>query len=248
MFGYVYRLWMLRSFRVAGISRHGTRSLALRGVKRDNSPDLDDIMGKAVSKPPEKTRATPELDKLMSKVATQLQKGSGKPLPSAVTDSIQPPAEETPIVDTISRGQGPPAANLNIIQKKKSPMDYIVLDSHRLYVKSTRNNTIVTLTNPNGRIIFRRSGAQAGYKGANRASYECGYACATSVLEKVAQLFEQQSIQLHVFLNGFGQGREAIFRALVASDHDRIKSCVTALTDTTPLKIGGTRPKKARRL
>jgi len=146
------------------------------------------------------------------------------------------------------QGEGPPPAQQ---QHKGSKLDdekhrYLSEDNHRLSVKSTRNNTHITFANPRGQIIFRTSGGKEGFKGANRASYECGYACATKVLERVKD--EKETISLHIFLNGFGQGREALYRAIVANDTHDFKKLVVAITDNTPLKIGGTRPKKARRL
>ena len=55
-------------------------------------------------------------------------------------------------------------------------------------------------------------------------------------------------MSIHMYLSGFGQGRDAVYRALMAQEGDKVRSAVTKLTDKTPIKIGGTRAMKARRL
>jgi len=47
---------------------------------------------------------------------------------------------------------------------------------------------------------------------------------------------------------GFGQGRDAVFKALMTSEGDDVRPFVNRVTDNTPIKIGGTRAKKTRRL
>ncbi|KZS97526.1 translational machinery component [Sistotremastrum niveocremeum HHB9708] len=122
-------------------------------------------------------------------------------------------------------------------------------NDHRLCVFSSRNNTILTFTRPSGTVISWTSGGRAGFKKVQRSSYEAGYACALKIFEEVKRVRNEEKIEgLHVLFKGFGQGREAVFRALLTSDGALVKELVTRLTDTTPIKIGGTRAKKARRL
>jgi len=51
-----------------------------------------------------------------------------------------------------------------------------------------------------------------------------------------------------VLFSGFGQGRDAVFKALMTSEGDDVRPYVLRVTDNTPIKIGGTRAKKTRRL
>jgi small subunit ribosomal protein S11 len=226
MFGYVYQLLMLRASRLAATGRHGLRSLASRS--QVSTKALDDVMDSTLGISGAKSPLTAELEE------------------SSMQEEVIMQSEGLEM-----DGKGPPPANNNYaknMSKKPSPADYISFNIHHLHVKSSRNNTIVNLTDPKGKTIFRTSGAQMGFKGANRASYECGYACATAALKRTSELLGSGPFHLHIFLNGFGQGREAIYRALIASDHEEVKNSVVALSDSTPLKIGGTRPKKTRRL
>lgn len=118
-----------------------------------------------------------------------------------------------------------------------------------LNVYSTRNNTIVTFTNQQGNPIACWSGGSCGFKKVNRASYEAGYQCTVRAFEKIADYRKEVGpFSLEITLKGFGQGRDAINKALLASEGEKIRPFVSKLTDKTPVKIGGTRAKKARRL
>lgn len=53
---------------------------------------------------------------------------------------------------------------------------------------------------------------------------------------------------IELVLKGFGPGREAVVAALTTSRADRVRNLIRRITDATPIKIGGTRPKKRRML
>ena len=55
-------------------------------------------------------------------------------------------------------------------------------------------------------------------------------------------------VKLALKFKGFGWGREAVQKAFMTSEGDKIRSSVMVVEDRTPIKIGGTRAKKARRL
>ena len=61
-------------------------------------------------------------------------------------------------------------------------------------------------------------------------------------------LEKEPKMQLHLFLNGFGKGREAVKEALLGTEGDLIRPLVAKITDKTPIKIGGDRAKKRRRI
>jgi len=54
--------------------------------------------------------------------------------------------------------------------------------------------------------------------------------------------------RFEVLFKGFGRGREAVYKALMTSEGDDVRPFVSRVTDNTPIKIGGTRAKKMRRL
>ncbi|KAF9506966.1 hypothetical protein BS47DRAFT_1333567 [Hydnum rufescens UP504] len=134
---------------------------------------------------------------------------------------------------------------------------------YHIHVKATRNNTLITLAGRNPRLsdsqnqnqnqkwgtLFFVSSGKLGFKKSQRAGYEAAYQCAIQVFQRVAterKRLELAPMRVNLFFNGFGQGREAVFRALMAGEGAEVRSIVARVTDTTPIKIGGTRSKKRR--
>ena len=58
----------------------------------------------------------------------------------------------------------------------------------------------------------------------------------------------EHAFNLELLFKGFGQGRDALQKALLTVEGENIRNLIIRLTDRTPIKIGGTRAKKARRL
>ena len=122
-------------------------------------------------------------------------------------------------------------------------LHHVTQEFHQLHINATPNNTILTLTRPNGSPLITTSGGSAGFKKAARSGYEAAHQAAVQLLEK-KQAKNLQVSHIHVILKGFGAGREAAFKALISGDKWNVKR----LTDATPVPFGGCRPKKARRL
>ena len=108
----------------------------------------------------------------------------------------------------------------------------------RAYVKSSFNNTIVTLTDPNGNVIAQSSSGANGFKGSRKstpfAAQLAGETAARKAMDNGMQTIE-------VYVKGAGSGREAAVRALQATGLS-----VTAIRDVTPLPHNGCRPRKER--
>lgn len=121
---------------------------------------------------------------------------------------------------------------------------------YHLHVQATSNNTITTLTDEKGNPVATYSGGSCGFKGVNRSGYEAGYQCAVRAFRRVEEVVTttKTPIQVELILKGFGRGREAFVNALTMTEGERVRDLVTRLTDRTPIKIGGTRSKKTRRL
>ena len=110
----------------------------------------------------------------------------------------------------------------------------------RAYVKSSFNNTIVTLTDPNGNVIAQSSSGANGFKG-SRKSTPFAAQLAGETASRKAMDNGMQTIE--VYVQGAGSGREAAVRALQATGLS-----VTAIRDVTPLPHNGCRPRKERRV
>lgn len=129
--------------------------------------------------------------------------------------------------------------------------------NYHINVSCTPNNTHIVMTDASGNPIKAGgwSGGSCGFKGVNRSGYEAGYQCAVRAFARVKQLARESGgmggvggPRFEVLFKGFGKGREAVFKALMTSEGDDVRPFVTRVTDNTPIKIGGTRAKKRRRL
>lgn len=134
---------------------------------------------------------------------------------------------------------------------------------YTLHVHASRNNTLLTLADPSGNVPKKGwvSGGLCKFKKANRSSYEACYQCAITMFRRIEEeqlmLLKRKDeagqdissmIALIIKFDGFGPGREAVYRALLTQEGHNTAKLVQLLVDSTPLKIGGTRAKKMRRL
>jgi len=110
----------------------------------------------------------------------------------------------------------------------------------RAYIHSTFNNTIVTLTDPQGNVIAWGSGGTAGFKGSRKGT---AYAAQKAAEDAVRKSREFGLRQVEVYVKGPGPGREAAIRALQAAG-----LTITSIRDVTPIPHNGCRPPKRRRV
>lgn len=82
------------------------------------------------------------------------------------------------------------------------------------YINASYNNTIITLTEPNGDAISWASAGASGFKGTRKSTPYAAQVAAEKAVEK-AKVFGLQKV--HVFVKGVGSGREQSIRVLVAS-------------------------------
>jgi small subunit ribosomal protein S11 len=114
------------------------------------------------------------------------------------------------------------------------------IPSGRAYIQSTFNNTIVTLTDPQGNVIAWGSSGSARFKGSRKGT---PYAAQLAARDAVRKGMEHGLRQVEVFVKGPGSGREAAIRSLQASG-----LTVTSIRDVTPIPHNGCRPRKRRRV
>ena len=110
----------------------------------------------------------------------------------------------------------------------------------KIFVSSSYNNTLVTLTNQRGQVLAWKSAGSVGFKGAKKAT---SFA-ASKVAEAIANICRKMGIEkIEVFIKGIGSGRESVVRTLVTQGLN-----VSSIKDTTPVPHNGCRPKKVRRV
>ena len=115
-----------------------------------------------------------------------------------------------------------------------------IVPSGRAYIQSTFNNTLVTLTDPEGGVIAWGSSGTAGFKGSRQGT---PYAAQLAAQDAARKGLAVGLRQVEVYVKGPGSGREAAIRALQASG-----LIITSIRDVTPIPHNGCRPPKKRRV
>lgn len=114
------------------------------------------------------------------------------------------------------------------------------IESGVAHIRSTFNNTIVTITDPRGNAVSWASSGNLGFKGSRKSTpYAAQIAAETAA--KTAIDHGMQSVE--VMVKGPGAGREAAIRSLQAAGLE-----VNAIKDVTPIPHNGCRPPKRRRV
>ena len=108
------------------------------------------------------------------------------------------------------------------------------------HIKTSFNNTIVTLTDREGNVIAWESAGSAGFKGSRKSTPFAAQVTADSCARKG---MEHGLQKVEVFVKGPGSGRETAIRSLAATGLE-----VAGIQDVTPVPHNGVRPKKRRRV
>jgi small subunit ribosomal protein S11 len=114
------------------------------------------------------------------------------------------------------------------------------VSSGKAFIQSTFNNTIVTLTDPQGNVLSWGSAGSSGFKGSRKGT---PYAAQLAAHEAARKAMEMGLRQIEVFVKGPGSGREAAIRSLQSSG-----LYITGIRDITPVPHNGCRPPKRRRV
>ena len=113
------------------------------------------------------------------------------------------------------------------------------LTTGRIYVTATFNNTLVTITDQNGQVMFWGSTGLSGFKGARKST---PYAATTAIENAVKKAKEAGLTSAQVFIKGPGAGRDAVLGVVRAQGLR-----VTSLADISPMAHNGPRPQKRRK-
>ncbi len=107
------------------------------------------------------------------------------------------------------------------------------------HIRSTFNNTIVSITDPTGGVIASSSSGQVGFKGSRKSTPFAAQLAAEAAARRAQ---EQGMKKVDVFVKGPGSGRETAIRSLQAAGLE-----VGSIQDVTPQAHNGCRPAKRRR-
>lgn len=108
------------------------------------------------------------------------------------------------------------------------------------HIRSSFNNTIVTITDTNGNALSWASAGEMGFRGSRKST---PYAAQTAAETAAKAAMEHGLKTVEVYVKGPGSGREAAIRALQATGLE-----VTMIKDVTPIPHNGCRPPKSRRV
>lgn len=110
----------------------------------------------------------------------------------------------------------------------------------RVYIQASYNNTIVSITDPEGNVISWSSAGANGFKGARKATPYAAQVAAENAAEK-AKIYGLEEVD--IFVKGVGTGRDQSIRGLIA-----LGLKINSITDITPVPHNGCRKKKQRRV
>jgi small subunit ribosomal protein S11 len=109
-----------------------------------------------------------------------------------------------------------------------------------VHIWSTFNNTIVSITDPNGNVIAWSTAGMNGFKGSRKST---PFAAQLASQDAAKKAMEHGLRNVEVFVKGPGPGRESALKALQATG-----LTVTMIKDVTPIPHNGCKPKKRRRV
>lgn len=109
-----------------------------------------------------------------------------------------------------------------------------------VHIRSTFNNTIITITDVGGNALAWASAGGQGFRGSRKSTPFAAQTAAEQVARKV---IDQGMRKVDVLVKGPGSGREAAIRALQAAGLE-----VSVIRDVTPIPHNGPRPPKRRRV
>jgi small subunit ribosomal protein S11 len=123
---------------------------------------------------------------------------------------------------------------------KKSKAKRRIVTEGRVYIQASFNNTITTVTDPNGEVLSWSSAGANGFKGPKKATPYAAQVTSENAITK-AKVYGLEKVQ--VFIKGAGNGREQSVRGILAGGVN-----IESITDLTPIAHNGCRQRKSRRV
>ena len=128
---------------------------------------------------------------------------------------------------------------VKVVKNKKKKVIRQVVHGNA-FIQASYNNTIISITDPNGDVLGWSSSGKVGFKGPKKAT---PYAASVVVKDAVEKLGAYGLKDIHVFIKGIGGGREGAVRALHLNGLN-----VLSINDVTPIPHNGCRAPRKRRV
>ncbi len=129
-------------------------------------------------------------------------------------------------------------ANATTTKKKKTTRRKV--KQGKVYIQSSYNNTLITVTDANGNVLATSSAGRVGFGGARKATPFAAQKAVADVLERVKPYGLEEAA---IVVKGIGSARESAVRALSSSGLS-----IMSIKDVTPIPHNGVRPPKRRRV
>ena len=129
-------------------------------------------------------------------------------------------------------------AGKKVVRNKKKVSKNVI--NGVAHIRSTFNNTIVTIADTEGNVLSWASAGGLGFRGSRKST---PFAAQMAAEEATIAAMEHGLKQVEVYVKGPGAGREAAIRALQAAGLE-----VNSIKDVTPIPHNGCRPPKRRRV
>lgn len=126
------------------------------------------------------------------------------------------------------------------VSKPKKKKNLRQVPRGNAYIQATYNNTIITITDPQGGVLGWSSSGVTGFKGPKKST---PYAASVVVKNLLNKIVDYGVKEVNVFVKGIGGGRESAIRALHSNGLN-----VLSISDITPIPHNGCRPPKRRRV
>lgn len=110
----------------------------------------------------------------------------------------------------------------------------------RIYIKTSFNNTMITVTDNKGNVLSWMTAGSLGFSGPKKATPFVASKIASAIFEKIEKT---GPFNVDVFVQGVGSGRDAAIRSFIAKGLN-----INSIKDITPIPHNGPRPKKVRRV
>jgi small subunit ribosomal protein S11 len=129
---------------------------------------------------------------------------------------------------------------LDVIKKKKGKAKKKGVEYAYIYISASYNNTMMTLTDKQGKVLAWSSAGNLGFKGTKKATPYAASEVANVICEKAEKMGVKE---MDIFVKGVGTGRSSALRALSSKD-----IIINLIKDITPIPHNGCRPKRPRRV
>jgi len=108
------------------------------------------------------------------------------------------------------------------------------------HIKASFNNTLISITDPKGRVVCWSSAGRVGFKGSKKST---PFAAQQAASQSAKEALDMGMRKVEIMVKGPGGGREAAIRSISAAGLD-----VISIKDVTPIPHNGCRPPKRRRV